>query len=600
MNAANTGTMVPKKFYENGIPVRSHFVNPEILAGRFPEASKMLVEKRKEKFDSSGIFLDGFGIVNACVFMDFNLHIWDKLVFCAIKLFCGKNHHAGIKISTIRKATNLGAKSVLQAVKNLESNGYLEIKTFHSGGGCRARSEFVCIDNPKGFHGVNTIKGSYRNEYCQLEMRFSQWGRISKAVFCDDGLNKYAKLAYAALCILGEGDMTYNGKNADLSLLIGGFTKERLQHALRHLEQRGYISIYALCRGSAYTINLRPHNIPYPTMFFCNDLSKVTKGKRTVPERFSDISEGIGEQITVSDIVQATIIRQQQRIQEKHQRNISRAGQDYQNLLDSTPSYQQELVREDPRLVLLELNSYYHGNKSSKPAEEPSEEVKALVKQCALYDESHPGEDYGKAFKREYDLQHPKTRFLKQVKECHMASLHDNVSEDEMIIFKIIARRGIPEEFAFEENKHKLLRCLELMMDTIPGIHTRLENECLLRAIKTLRDIAQQNRRYKIKNEWVDVVRMIHSINKLLVADENGVSLAGFLQHVAKFAAENLVSANVQHYKTSIVYMMESLCNYGKPLAPVQEGERDYMKFLYPLPNWHYRKSCWSPQTVAG
>ena len=291
------------KCYENGFPVRFEYDTPEELARKYPGISETLMDARKEKFEEKGIFLDGFGIVSAAVFMDSNLHVWDKLVFCAIKLFCGKDNHACINANTIRKATNLGDKAVKEAIKNLEWYGYIEIFTSHSGKGKFARPEYICFDNPKGLHGAYPLKGTYRCNYCEFPMRFDQWGRVSRAVFCDDGLNKYDKLTYAALCVLSGGAMSFVGKNADLSLFLGGFTKERIQKSLQHLQQRGYVEVIALSHGSEYCINAKPHNIPYPAMFFRNDISKAITGERAMPERIWDISCDAGESISIDDIV---------------------------------------------------------------------------------------------------------------------------------------------------------------------------------------------------------------------------------------------------------------------------------------------------------
>ena len=339
------------KSYENGFPVRFDRDTPEELANQHPDATRILIEERKEKFEKNGIFLDGFGIVSAAVFMDSNLHVWDKLVFCAIKLFCGMDNHACIKVSTIRKATNLGVKAVQEAIENLQWYGYID--TFHSGHGSRTQPEYICIDNPKWLQGSYTMKGTYRSNYCEFPMRFDQWGRVSRAVFCDDGLNKYDKLTYAALCILGEGAMSFIGKNASLSLFLGGFTKERIQKSLQHLQQRGYVDIFALSRGSEYCINAMPHNIPNPTMFFCNDISKAINGERATTERISDISCDAGESLSIDDIVQRARFRVPLE-KWKHQRNLKQAQEDYEDLLASTPSYMKSLVGKDPRLDALE------------------------------------------------------------------------------------------------------------------------------------------------------------------------------------------------------------------------------------------------------
>ena len=580
-----------KKCYENGFPVRFDCDTPEELARKYPDISKTLMEERREKFKANGIFLDGFGRVSAAVFMDFRLHVWDILVFCALKLFCGKDNHAGVKVSTIRKATNLGAKAVAEATKNLQRYGYIEIVTFHSGRGNRARSEFICIDNPKGLHGTYTMKGTYRGGYCEFPMRFDQWGCVSKAVFCDDGLNKYAKLTYAALCVLGEGAMSFTGRNADLSLFLREFTKERIQKAIRHLQQRGYVEVFALCRGSEYYINSKPHNIPYPTMFFCNDINKTIKGERAVPERIADISYDMGESLSVVDIVQSAI--QQIPFQKmKHQRNLKQAQEDYESLLASTPSYRESLVGEDPRLDTLDyldrkrIHDKCHTDKSAS--------IKTLIHDCEEEDKAHPCDDFGAAYKRGYDLRRPETDFLALVAKCDRTMRYGEVSEDEEIIWKITARGGIPEEFAYPENKAKLLRALDLLLDAVPGIDTNLENRCLKQAIDTLKAVAEKDGKYKVNGEPVSLPDMVHALNKVLTVDDGGVTLSGFLQHVAKYAAANLLKANVQRFKTAIVHMMESICNQGKHITPHPRGGGIYWAFYgSPLPLWHLGKSCW-------
>lgn len=579
------------KCYENGFPVRFECDTPEELARKHPGAAKILMEERKEKFEAKGIFLDGFGKVSAMVFMDFRLHIWDILVFCAIKLFCGMDGHACIKVSTIRKATNLGARAVKEAIKNLERYGYLEIVTFHSGRGNRARSEFICIDNPKGLHGTYTMKGTYRGGYCEFAMYYDQWGRVSKAVFCDDSLDKYAKLVYVVLCILGEGNMSFTGRNADLSLLLREFTKERIQKALRHLQQRGYVEVFALCRGSEYYINAKPHNIPYPTMFFCNDISKAIKGERAMPERIPDISCDAGESVSIDDIVQRARLRVPLE-KWKHQRNLKQAKEDYEDLLSSTPFYRESLVGEDPRLDT--LRSMDVRRSTSKCHTDKSASIEALIHDCEEEDKAHPCGDFGAAYKRGYDLRRPETDFLVLVAKCDRTMRYGEVSEDEEIIWKITARGGIPEEFAYPENKAKLLRALELLQDAVPGIDTNLENKCLKQAIDTLKAVAEKDGKYKVNGEPVSLPDMVHALNKVLTVDDGGVTLSGFLQYVAKYAAANMLRSNVQRFKTAIVHMMESLCYLGKSLVPIVESERDYTKFLYsPLPLWHRGKSCW-------
>ena len=572
----------PSKTYHNGIPIRHSFKDPDELANEHPGATQILLIERAERAQHNGIFLDGFGIVSAAVFMDFRLRPMDKLVFSALKLFAGADGHTSVKINTLRSATNLGKQALRQSIKNLTECGYLQYATSHNKKGQRTRTEFICIDNPKKFQGNYTLKGKYRGEYAEFPMKFTRWGRVSKAVFCDENIDKYAKLVYVSLCILGSGSLVFGGKNAYISLFIGGISRENLQKALKELEDWEYIRIFHKLRWNKYAINIKPEHVPYPAMFFCNDLNKILKGKDNQHKgRISDVSSVVGENIHLEEIIDS--------IQKAQKFELGDIGKRTSAVNDD--------LEDDEQTDFFDYSVI--SEKEEAPAEpippKISKELETLLEECKKEDVTHPEADYGRNLQREIDLQAPEDEFQQLLSRLNQFLLY-KATEDQKILAKLVLNGGIPVEYALELNEEKLLRSFELLMDAVPGIHTTMENKCLQQALDTLNAIATRKRTYRINGEPINMVDFIIAFNRVLSVDDSGVSMAGFLQYVAKCAANKLLCGDVQHFKTSIVHLMESFCKRGIRLFPVLESSTSYKDAFdnQRWSIWHKGRSCWA------
>ena len=108
--------------------------------------------------------------------------------------------------------------------------------------------------------------------------------------------------------------------------------------------------------------------------------------------------------------------------------------------------------------------------------------------------------------------------------------------------------------------------------------------------------MAAGKRTYRINGEKVNKLDLILSINQVLSSDDGGVSMAGFLQYVSKHAAKKMLCGDVQHFKTSIVHMMETACNTESRIKPVEESSKEYSRFQIGKPSlWHEGRSCWAP-----
>lgn len=587
-----------RKCYEHGIPILQNAIDPQKLSAKHPAETAFLMEQRRARFERSGVFLDGFGLVSAAGLMDFRLSAWEKLVLAAMKVFSGKDHHARVKVSTIRKATNLGKRQVDDAIAALTNYGYLKSVSCRDEKNRRARSEYICIDNPKGLRGTYTCKGEYRGAHYEFPMRFDQWGRVSKAVFCDEQLNKYDKLLYVALCVMGKGNMAFDGKHGYLSILLGGYTKERLQHAFQRLEAFGYIHTTPINQGRHYTINVKPHCIPYPAMFFCNDMFKLLSYKELHQGiRISDLSSVLGKPVVIDDVVTAALIRQEQYVMGYRGFDAERAESVYQEISSSVPDYKRVLLSADPRLSHIDLHSSAPEGMVVDDAPvwpEPSKEVVALLEACREEDKKTPAHDYGREYERGFDLRKPQNKFQEKIASLHRANVCENLTEEDKIIYKICARGGIPEEFGWPENSDNLLKTIDLLLDAVPGIETAVEYKCLLQALQTLRNIAEFGSRYKVNGEQVDVIQFIHSINYAMTIDEGGVTISGLLQRAAKFGGKNLVQGNVNHFKSAIVHLLENLTRMRQHFSPIQKSDPSYRDLQRTLPMWHGGSSGWT------
>lgn len=581
--AADSGCDTPKKNYKNGFPVQAKSKTPVQLMDEYFDETIWLRVARRERAEKDGIFLDGFGIVTAMVFMDYDLRIWDKLVFAALKLFAGADGHTRVKQQTICGATMLGRQAVQRAIKNLVQHGYVQCVTTHEKSGKRARNEYICFDNPRGLGGDGPLKGKYRGKLLEYKLPFKQWGRVSKAVFCDESLDKYAKLVYVALCVLGCGRLFFTGTNAHISALIGNISRGCLQKALKQLENHDYIIIYHVLHQSKYVINMKPEQIPYPEMFYCNDITKVLKkDSNQNEERIADISSVTGTDASVEKIVTEIIKSQESELPELRKRKLVRGVSGDFALQDS----EDNILGNDYELY----EDYFDAAKKTKKI---PEKLEKFLNDCKTEDTKHPEMDYGRKYHRKVDLTAPENEF-----QCVLSRLHQllyTATDDEKVLAKLVVNEGIPVEYARKENKEQLLRCIDFLVDAVPGIHTTIGNKCLQQIIDILRSIVLRTHVYKINGEPVSMLDFILSFNNVLTVDDGGVSMAGFLQQVAKHAAKRRLCGDVQNFKTGIVHMMESTCRARRKLEPVLETQSDYSQFkTHTRAVWHSGRSCWA------
>ena len=562
--------------YLNGKPVRHKFMTIEELNAEHPGAVDVAKYVRKEKTKECGIFLEGFGIVTAAVFMDYRLRPMDKLVYVALKLFSGKDGHAYVKQETIRQATNLGELAVRQSIKNLIQCGYVQYLTSHDKRGRRTRHEYICFDNPKDFdeNKYYPIKGKYDGEQVEHKLKAGNWGRVSKAIFCDDNLDKYAKLVYAALCVLGRGDMAFRGKNAYIAAMIGNISREHIQRGLKQLADRGYISIYRMQWRSKYAINIWPKEMPYPRMFLFNDVFKSLGFiKEHRDNRISDVSSFIQEDVTVKQM--SSIANELAKAERLALYDVRKREPD-----DNSAEDVLDYVEEKPA--------------AEKKPKEVSDELKQLLEKCLQEDAAKPDMDYGRKYQREIDLTAPKTDYQWALSGLYQRYLYE-ATEDEKYLTQLIFNGGIPADCAMPGNEKKFLRCLDFLMAPVPGIHTAMEDKCLNQSIESLRDMAAGKRPYRINGEKVNKLDLIVSLNRVLSNDDGGVSMAGFLQYVSKHTAKKMLCGDVQHFKTSIVHMMEAACNTESRVKPVEESSKEYSRFQMGKPSiWHVGRSCWA------
>lgn len=561
--------------YQDGKPVRHKYQTREELEASNPDVAASLRYIRKIKAKRDGVFLDGFGIITAMVFMDFRLNPLDVLVYVALKLFCGINGHTFVKMDTLCRATGLGITTVRQCIKNLIRCGYVQSISTHTKNGRRSRNEYICNDNPKEFKGEGPLKGHYREDSFEYKLRFEQYGRISKAIFCDEDLTWYAKLVYAALCVLGRGYMVFTGKNAHIALLIGKISRKHIQDGLKQLVSKGYISIYRMHWQSKYVINTKPEEIPYPNMFFCNDFYKYGKEVDNYQEgRIPDLSSLVGKNLPITKLV-----NQIQKMQKSEMIDVwDFSNEEPDNPPKRTLCYVDELPAEAEEV--------------SPP--EFSDEMKNLLNTCEEEDTEHPEMDYGRKYQREIDLTAPKTDYQWALSGLYQRYLNE-ATEDEKYLTQLIFNGGIPADCAMPGNEKKFLRCLDFLMAPVPGIHTAMENKCLQRSIETLKEMAAGKRTYRINGEKVNKLDLIVSLNRVLSSDDGGISMAGFLQYVSKHAAKKMLCGDVQHFKTSIVHMMETTCRSRISREPLSETDKLYDRFSTTQPPlWHEDRSCWA------
>lgn len=562
--------------YQDGKPVRHKFMTIEELNAEHPGAVDVAKYVRKEKAKKCGILLDGFGKVTAAIFVDFRIGFEEILVFAAFKAMAGKDGHACVKQDTIRQTTNLGKEAVRRATKNLTKCGYLQHLTFHDEKGRRARHEYVCIDNPQNFNLPSyPVYGKYAGEEVVYRVKAEQWGIIPKAVFCDDNLDKYAKIVFVTLCVLSRGDMVFTGKNAYIAAMIGNISREHIQRGLKQLDDRGYITIYRMQWRSKYAINIWPKEMPYPRMFLFNDVFK-TLGfiKEHRDNRISDVSSFIQEDVTVKQM--SSIANELAKAERLALYDVRKREPD-----DAPAEDVLDYIEEKPV--------------AEKKPKEVSDELKQLLEKCLQEDAKHPEADYGRKYQREIDLTAPKTDYQWALSGLYQRYLYE-ATEDEKYLTQLIFNGGIPADCAMPGNEKKFLRCLDFLMAPVPGIHTAMEDKCLNQSIESLRDMAAGKRTYRINGEKVNKLDLILSINQVLSSDDGGVSMAGFLQYVSKHAAKKMLCGDVQHFKTSIVHMMETACNTESRIKPVEESSKEYSRFQIGKPSlWHEGRSCWAP-----
>lgn len=261
------GRMTPKatssqsfRNYQDGKPVRhNYFMTQERLEQEHPETVSQLRKEREEKASKDGIFLDGFGLVTAAVFLDCRLRAMDKLVYSALKLFADADGHVIVSQKILCLVSKIGVSSVRKCIKNLLQCGYVQYAASNDKKAGRTH-EYICSDNPENLKGCFSLKGLYEGDYVKYEVNSEQFARVSKAVLFDEAIDKYAKLVYIAICVLSSEYMEFDGKNAYLSLFIGDISREHIQKGLKQLVQKDYIHIRRMMWKSKFIINIFPNH----------------------------------------------------------------------------------------------------------------------------------------------------------------------------------------------------------------------------------------------------------------------------------------------------------------------------------------------------